>query len=107
MREQSTKERFGSRTIWKSLEAMARDRIGEFVQMLLEEEVTAHVGRAKSERRPGVDAPAIYPNGHGKPRKLSMMGGTVTVERPRVRGLEERFESQILPLFRRRSASQT
>jgi transposase-like protein len=103
MEEQSTKERFGSRTIWESLESMARERIAEFVQMLLEEEVTALVGRSKSERRAQVDAPVGYRNGHGKPRPLALMGGTVTVQRPRVRGLEKRFESQVLPLFRRRS----
>jgi len=107
MGEKSTEERFGSRTVWESLEAMARERIGEFVQALLEEEVTALVGRRKSERRRVVDAPPVYRNGHGKPRKLAMMGGTVTVQRPRVRGLEERFESQILPLFRRRTREVT
>jgi hypothetical protein len=103
MTEKSTRDRFGSRELWESLEEMARERIQEFVQTLLEEEVTALVGRAKSERREAVDAPAVYRNGHGKPRKLAMMGGTVEVRRPRVRGLEERFESRILPLFRRRT----
>lgn len=103
MEEKSTKERFGSRTIWESLEAMARERIQGFVQCLLEEEVTALVGRRKSERREVVDSPPVYRNGHGKPRKLAMMGGTIEVRRPRVRGLEERFESRILPLFRRRT----
>jgi len=103
MAEKSTEERFGSRTIWESLEEMARERIQAFVQTLLEEEVTALVGRRKSERREAVDAPAVYRNGHGKPRKLAMMGGTIEVRRPRVRGLEERFESRILPLFRRRT----
>lgn len=103
MEEKSTVERFGSRTIWESLEAMARERIQEFVQALLEEEVTALVGRRKSERREAVDAPAVYRNGHGKTRKLAMMGGTIEVRRPRVRGLEQRFESRILPLFRRRT----
>lgn len=103
MEEKSTKEPFGSRTMWESLEAMARERIQEFVQSLLEEEVTALVGRRKSERREVVDAPPVYRNGHGKPRKLAMMGGTIEVRRPRVRGLEERFESRILPLFRRRT----
>lgn len=107
MREKSTEERFGSRTDWESLEAMARERIGEFVQALLEEEVTALVGRHKSERRSSSDSPPIYRNGYGKPRRLAMMGGTVTVQRPRVRGLEERFESQLLPLFRRRTREVT
>jgi putative transposase len=103
MVEKSTEGTFGSRTIWQELEAMARERIQEFVGELLKEEVTALVGRQKSERREAVDAPAVYRNGYGKPRKLAMMGGTIEVRRPRVRGLEERFESQILPLFRRRT----
>lgn len=103
MEEKSTAERFGSRTIFQELESMARERIQEFVQVLLEEEVTALVGRRKSERRESVDAPPVYRNGYGKPRKLSMMGGTIEVSRPRVRGLEERFESRVLPLFKRRT----
>jgi transposase-like protein len=103
MEEKSTEEPFGSRTIWEQLEEMARQRIQEFVQSLLEEEVTELVGRAKSERRRAVDAPPVYRNGHGKPRKLALMSGTITVERPRVRNLEERFESSILPLFCRRT----
>src|SRR5882672_3302281 len=103
MEEKSTAERFGSRTIWEELESMARERIQEFVQVLLEEEVTALVGRHKSERRASVDAPLVYRNGYGKARKLAMMGGTIEVQRPRVRGLEERFESRILPLFKRRT----
>jgi putative transposase len=103
MVEKNTEEPFGSRTIWEQLETMARERIQEFVQALLEEEVTALVGRRKSERREAVDAPAVYRNGHGKPRRLAMMGGTIEVRRPRLRSLEERFESRILPLFRRRT----
>ena len=59
MEEKSTRDRFGSRELWESLEEMARGRIQEFVQTLLEEEVTALVGRAKSERREAVDAPAV------------------------------------------------
>ena len=35
------------------------------------------------------------------------MSGTIEVKRPRVRGLEERFESRILPLFMRRTESVT
>jgi len=103
MSKQSTGSRFGSRSIWSELEALARDRIQGFVQDLLEEEVTALVGRSKSARRESVDAPAVYRNGHGRPRRLSMSSGTITVRRPRVRGLEERFESRVLPLFARRT----
>jgi transposase-like protein len=61
------------------------------------------LGRGKSERRAAVDAPEGYRNGHGKPRRLSMMAGTIELRRPRVRGLEQRFESRILPLFARRT----
>ncbi len=89
---------------WESLEAFARSKIQQFIQSLLEEEVTAHLGRARSQRRAAVDAPAGYRNGFGKERRLSMQGGTITLRRPRLRGLEERFRSKILPLFARRTA---
>jgi hypothetical protein len=39
----------------------------------------------------------------GRPRRLSMLAGTLTLRRPRVRGLEERFESRLLPLLKRRT----
>src|SRR5947207_12951683 len=65
--------------------------------------MTELLGRGKSERRVTVDAEAGYRNGHGKPRRLAMMAGTITVRRPRVRGLEARFESRLLPLFVRRT----
>ena len=32
-----------------------------------------------------------------------MSSGTITLRRPRVRGVEERFESRVLPLFARRT----
>lgn len=47
-----------------------------------------------------MDAAAGYRNGYGKRRRLSMRIGTVEVRRPRVRGVEERFESRVLPLFK-------
>lgn len=40
---------------------------------------------------------------NGKPRQLALMNGTITVRRPRVRDLEERFVSRVLPLFKRRT----
>ena len=55
------------------------------------------------QRRAAVDAAPGYRSGHGKPRQLTIGSGTITVRRPRVRGLEERFESRVLPLFERRS----
>jgi len=88
---------------WEALEEYARAKIQGWVQELLEEEITEFLGREKSERRAAVDAGEGYRNGYGKPRRISMMAGTVTVRRPRVRGWEERFESRILPLFVRRT----
>jgi transposase-like protein len=88
---------------WASLEAFARLRIQGWLQDLLEEEVTQFLGRSKSERREAVDASPGYRNGHGKPRRVAMTAGTITVQRPRVRGVEERFESRVLPLFKRRT----
>lgn len=89
--------------VWESLEGYARLKIQEFLQALLEEEVTELLGRTKSQRRDPVDAPEGYRNGHGKPRQLATSIGTVTVQRPRVRGVEERFVSRVLPLFTRRT----
>jgi putative transposase len=105
------------RVCWQNLEQFAREQVQSFIQRLLEEEVTALLGREKSERRevdrspdgpaagPGVAAPPAYRNGYGKPRRLATASGTVVLRRPRVRGLEERFESRILPLFERRTAA--
>ena len=39
----------------------------------------------------------------GKSGRLTLGCGTITLRRPRVRGLEGRFESQVLPLFSRRT----
>ncbi len=74
-----------------------------FLQAILEEEITELLGRRKSERRVAVDGEVGYRNGFGKTRRMAFTSGTVTIRRPRVRGLEERFESRILPLFVRRT----
>jgi len=73
------------------------------LQQLPEEEVEGVLGRGRYERRKAVDAAPGYRNGHGKPRRLSAMTGTTTLRRLRVRGLEARFESRLLPLFKRRT----
>jgi transposase-like protein len=74
-----------------------------WLQDLLEAEVDELLGRRKSERRQAVDGPPGYRSGHGKPRRLTLCNGTVTVRRPRVRGLAQRFVSRLLPLFARRT----
>jgi len=85
------------------LEQWVRLKIQGLLQAILEEEVEALLGRARYERRNGVDGPSGYRNGYGQPRRVSLQSGTVEVRRPRVRGLEERFESRVLPLFQRRT----
>jgi transposase-like protein len=84
------------------LEPYAREQIQAFVQRLLEEEVEELLGRAKSARRTA-ETPRGSRNGYGKPRQLALMAGTIAVKRPRVRDLDERFVSRVLPLFRRRT----
>ena len=92
-----------SRPQWDTLETFARAHVRAFIQQLLEDEVTELLGREKSARRAAVDAPVGARNGHGQPRRLALMNGTITVRRPRVRDLEERFVSRLLPLFQRRT----
>lgn len=103
VQEQSTTHASASSHVWEHLEEVVRAHIQRFIQALLEEEVTALLGRTKSARRAAVDAPPGSRNGHGKPRKLALMSGTITLRRPRVRGLAERFMSRVLPLFQRRT----
>ena len=103
MKEQNIEARTESRPEWDTLESFARERIQHWLQKLLEEEVTDLLGREKSVRRSLVDAPAGYRNGYGKLRRVTLSSGTMSVRRPRVRGLAERFESRVLPLFKRRT----
>lgn len=91
---------------YATLEQWARAHIQTQLQQLLEEEVTTFLGRAPYVRRgrlSPVDPPPGSRNGYGKPRAFSMLNGTVTVRRPRVRDLTDRFESKVLPLFTRRT----
>lgn len=105
--KKSTEPTSESRATWDGLEALMRQRIQTWLQDLLEEEVTELLGREKSERRKDIDAASGYRNGHGKPRHLTLSHGTIAVRRPRVRGLEERFESRVLPLFKRQTKEVT
>ena len=69
----------------------------------MEAEVDELLARCRYARRAAVDAPVGYRNGFGKPRRLSLSNGTITLQRPRVRGLSERFESRLLLAFKRRT----
>jgi transposase-like protein len=85
------------------LEEWTRSKIQDFIQQVLEQEMDEFVGRKKSERQEGcLSRPKRYRNGWGMPRRIGLMGGTVSVRRPRLRKMDG-FESKILPLFKRRS----
>src|SRR3989304_4958434 len=84
---------------YETLESFARLEIQRWVQNLLEAEVREFLGRG----RPGPGARSGYRNGYGKPRRLAMTAGTVTVKRPRLRDVNDAFESKVLPLFKRQS----
>jgi putative transposase len=105
MKEKITSTESASRVCYETMEAHARGRIQGWLQDLLEAEVTEFLGRGKSQRQAQV-APARsgYRNGYGKPRRVALTAGTITVRRPRMRNLAERFESRVLPLFKRRTA---
>ncbi len=92
-----------SRVCFEQLEEWVREQIQFYVQELLENEVTELLGRRKNERRREVDAPGGYRNGYGKERRVTLSCGTIKLGRPRVRDLEERFESRVLPLFAKRT----
>jgi transposase-like protein len=75
----------------------------QLLQRMLEEEVDGLLARGRYARRAAVDAAVGYRNGFGRPRRLTLSNGTITLRRPRVRGLSERFESRLLPAFKRRT----
>jgi putative transposase len=103
MGKQTTTGNQASRIVWDNLEEWVRRKVQEFIQSLMEEEIAELLGRQKSERRKAVDGSPAYRNGYGKERKLTLGCGTITLRRPRLRGLIERFESRVLPLFARRT----
>ena len=88
---------------WATLEAFIRSAVERLMPRIVEEELEPVLGRGRYERRAAVDAAPGYRNGYGKPRRLTLSGGTITLRRPRVRGMEARFESRVLPLFKRRT----
>ncbi|WP_309669630.1 transposase [Gemmatimonas sp.] len=83
---------------WSTLETFVREQVQTCLQRVLDEEVDERLGRSRHARR-SADAAVGYRNGHGKPRQVALMNGTITIRRPRVRGLDARLESCILPLF--------
>ena len=87
---------------WSTLETFIREQVQACLQRVLEEEVDELLGRGRLARR-SAETAVGHRNGFGKPRHVALMNGTITIRRPRVRGLDARFESRILPLYQRRT----
>jgi len=88
---------------YDKLEEFARVKIRQHLQDLLEQEVSEWLGREKSQRKMNPLEEPGYRNGHGRARRFTLSVGTVEIRRPRVRNLEERFVSRVLPLFKRQT----
>jgi putative transposase len=88
---------------YDGLEAFAREKIRRHLQELLEQEVSEWLGREKSQRKMSFSEQPGYRNGYGKARRFTLSVGTVEIRRPRVRNLDERFVSRVLPLFKRQT----
>ena len=73
MRKGITETAKQSRATYEVLEEMVRLKVQEYIQEILEEEVEIFLGRKKSERIKKVDTPRGYRNGHGKPKKFTVM----------------------------------
>ena len=101
MREEHREKGESKGIFYEGLEAYAREKIRQHLQDLLEQEVTEWLGRAKSERKRNPLEQSGYRNGYGKRRRFTLSLGTIEIRRPRVRNLDERFESRVLPLFKR------
>src|SRR5271169_6301994 len=95
MKKDSGKTALPSRATYDVLEEMARLKIQAFIQDVFYEEIAEFLSRGKSERIKGIDIPKNYRNGSGKPRKLALMNGTITIRRPRLRDVKG-FESKVL-----------
>ena len=89
MRKESTESRSESRPEWEQLEDWVRSQVQRLIQELLEEEVTAFLGRAKSALRSDSDNDTGYRNGYGRAQEAYAEFGNDTAEAaasPRYRG---------------------
>ena len=101
MREEHRGKDESKRILYEELEEFARVKIRQHLQDLLEQEVTEWLGWEKSERKGNALEQPGYRNGYGKKRRFTLSLGTIEIHRPRVRNLDERLVSKVLPLFKR------
>ena len=67
MKQKTTATESASSVCYETMEAHARVQIQQWLQDLLEEEVSEFLGRAKSQRRAELEQPcAGYRNGYGE-----------------------------------------
>src|SRR5690606_5275401 len=93
---------------WLTLDELAREGARRMLQAALEAEVAAYVERHRGERDEAGHA-LVVRNGRARPRKITLGSGTVEIQAPRVNdrrvvgGERQRFTSEILPPYMRRS----
>lgn len=105
MAKTSTERAVGQEgSLREGLETAIHERVREIIEMVLEEEVTGALGAPRSQR---VAERSGYRHGR-KSRRLTLRTGTVRVEVPRARlvddeGSEREWQSQLVPRYRRSS----
>ena len=78
MRKDTIREGQKATKSYMDLESIVRQKAQDFIQEILEEEITELLGRNKSERiKDKIDQSKGYRNGYGKPRRLALMNGTI------------------------------
>lgn len=93
---------------WLTLDELAREGARRMLQAALEAEVAAYLERHRGERDEAGHA-LVVRNGRARPRRITLGSGTVEIQAPRVNdrrvveGERQRFTSEILPPYMRRS----
>ncbi|MDP9347552.1 MAG: transposase [Gemmatimonadota bacterium] len=91
-----------------SLDELAREGARRMLAAALEAEVAGYLERHRGERDEQGQA-LVVKNGRARPRKITLGAGTVEISAPRVNdrrvieGERQRFTSEILPPYMRRS----
>ena len=93
-----------------SLDELARQGAKELIARALQAEVASYL-EAFADARDEQGRALVVRNGHARPRQITVGSGTIEIEAPRVNdkrvveGVRQKFSSQILPPYMRRSAS--
>lgn len=98
MDRRTTSSGLSSSPVWEGLHEWLRGKIQDLIRELLEAEVTSCWVACVISARPSL-TPLRLPKQLQQVAEADDASGTVTLRRVRVRGMEERFESPMLPLF--------